>query len=277
MILSTIDFFIEPLSSGFFKRGLIAAFFVMIGGAVLGFGVITRRYAYLGQGISQSMLGGVAIGSLAGFHPTLSAFAAAILASILISRLSKVKGLTPDTSVAIVASAAVSIGVAIISSDRSRAVNLNNILFGNILGVTWLELSILGLAVLFATIFTLTQGRKLALASISPSVAEAHGVRVSRLELYRLFVLAVVTAASVQIVGVTLIVAALVLPAAISSLFAKTIGFTHILAIIFAIKIGFIGMYISYGFDIATGPSIIITGTAYYLLALLVSWIREQN
>lgn len=271
-----ISLFIEPLSNTFFIRGMISAIFVMVGGAILGFGIITRRYSYLGQGVSQSMLAGVAVGTLVGASPTLAAFLAAILSSVLIAQLGRVRGLGSDASVAIVASSAMSIGVIIISSDRSRAVNLNNLLFGNILGVNWSEVLILGCSVMLAIIFTLAQSRRLALSAISPVVAEAHGINIKRLELIRLITLSLVTAAAVQIVGVTLVVAALVIPAATASLLARTLGSLHVISSIFAVLIGVLGLYISYWYDLASGPAVVVTGTILYGFILLIYNIRKK-
>jgi iron/zinc/copper transport system permease protein len=272
-----ISFFIEPLSNTFFIRGMISAIFVMFGGAILGFGVITRRYSYLGQGVSQSMLAGVAVGILVGASPILAAFLAALLSAVLIAQLSRVRGLGTDASVAIVASSAMSIGVIIISADRSRAVNLNNLLFGNILGVNWSEVVILGGSVLLAIIFTLAQSRKLALSAISPTVAEAHGINIKKIELLRLITLSLVTAAAVQIVGVTLVVAALVIPAASASLLARTLGSFYVIASIFALLIGVLGLYISYWYDLASGPAVVVTGTALYSFVLLINNLRNKS
>jgi ABC-type Mn2+/Zn2+ transport system permease subunit len=270
-------FFVEPLASGFFVRGLAAAVLVMIGGAALGFGVLTRRYAYLGQGVSQSMLAGIAVGATVGAGATISAFAAAVVAAALISLLGRVRGLGPDAAVAVVASAAMSVGVAIISADRTRAVNLNNLLFGNVLGVTWNEVVILSVAVVAASTFTFTQGRRLALASIAPSVALAHGVNVRRIEMYRLVTLALVTAAAVQIVGVTLVVAALVLPAATAAVFTRTLGTAHTAAVACGVVVAVAGLYLSYWRDLASGPSVVIAGTVLYAASLLVSSFRQSR
>jgi ABC-type Mn2+/Zn2+ transport system permease subunit len=271
------SFLTEPLLSGFFARGLVAALLVMAGGGVLGFGVLTRRFAYLGQGISQSMLAGVAIGSILGLNSNIAAFAGALMAAGLIATLARVRGLGSDASVAIVASMMMSIGVAIISINRSRAVNLNNLLFGNVLGASWGEVLLLGIFVTLASTFALTQGRRLALAAINPAVAEAHGIKVGRIEFYRLVTLTMITAGSVQIVGVTLVVAALVLPSAIASLFSRTLGGLHMLAITAGIMMGVIGLYLSFWYDIPSGPAVVITGTLFYIFSLVVRVIFKQG
>jgi ABC-type Mn2+/Zn2+ transport system permease subunit len=261
--------FTEPLELEFFVRGLIAAVLVLVGGAMLGFGVLTRRFAYLGQGVSQSMLAGVALGSMVGASPTIAAFGAAMLAAGLIAGLSRVSSLSIDAAIAVVSSASFSLGVAVISADRSRAVNLNNLLFGNVLGVTWVELAILAVAVLLASAFSVINGRKLALCAAAPQVAVAHGVHVRRLELFRLLTLALVTAAAVQVVGVTLVVAALVLPAAIGAALTRTLGGAHLVAVAAAVLCGVAGLYVSFWTDLPSGPAVVLTGTALYLVAVV--------
>jgi ABC-type Mn2+/Zn2+ transport system permease subunit len=266
----------EPLSYSFFIRGILAAVLVLIGGAMLGFGVLVRRSAYLGQGISQSMLAGVAIGAYAGVASTIAAFTAAVIAAIAVKVLSRVGGIGLDASIAVVTSAFFSIGVALISADRSRAVNLNNLLFGNVLGVSWGDVIILAVIIFVTSFFTLLFGRKLALAAIAPQVAEAHGIDVKRIEMLHIITLAMVTAASVQVVGVTLVVAALVIPAAIGLLCSRTLGGIQIVAIIAASLIGVSGLFISYWSDLASGPAVVITGTVFYIITLLLSRLLKR-
>jgi manganese/iron transport system permease protein len=263
--------FTEPLAYGFFTRGLFAAVLVLVGGAMLGFGVLTRRSAYLGQGISQAMLAGVAIGAYAGVGSTTAAFAAAVIAAAAVGALSRVGRLGLDASIAVVASALFSLGVAVISADRSRAVNLNNLLFGNVLGVSWADVGVLAATVTVAASFSVMFGRKLALAAAAPQVADAHGIDVRRIEMFRLLALAMITAASVQVVGVTLVVAALVLPAATGSVWSRTLGGAHVVAVTAACLTGTTGLFVSYWTDLASGPAVVLTGTVYYLVALAVS------
>jgi ABC-type Mn2+/Zn2+ transport system permease subunit len=273
---SLLRFVTDPLELGFFVRGLIAAVFVMLGGALLGFGVLTRRSAFLGQGVSQSMLAGVALGAVFGIGSTLSAFAGAVLAAILIGSLSRVRGIGQEGAIAVVASAALSLGVAVVSADRTRSVNLTNLLFGNVLGVAWADIVMLAVAVGAAAVFSLGNGRRLALAAMTPQVAQAHGVDVRRLELARMTTLALVTAAAVQVVGVTLVVAALVLPAAMAAVTARTLGAAHSIAVGWGTVTAVLGLYVSYYFDLASGPAVVLTGTALYLLTLWIGRLTRR-
>jgi len=265
----------EPFQHGFFLRAVLAAVFVLIAASMLGFGTLTKRYAYLGQGVSQSMLAGIAVGTVAGLNGTFSAFVAAVIAALLIAAVGKVNGLGPDAAVAIISSAGLSVGVALISADRTRAVNLNNLLFGNVLGVTWTEVFILAGAATFTSIFCVLNGRRLALSALAPDVAAAHGVPVRRLEMQRLLVVALATSASVQVVGVTLVVAALVIPAATASLLTRTLGATHVVAVVAGAFSAFSGLLISYWFDVASGPAVILTATVLYAATLILRTSRN--
>jgi ABC-type Mn2+/Zn2+ transport system permease subunit len=273
---SALIWLTEPFQLGFFVRGLITAVLVLIGGAMLGFGVLTRRTAYFGQGVSQAMLAGVALGASFSLGSTVSAFASALVAAALITLLARTGRIGTDAAIAVVSSAMFSGGVVVISSDRSRAVNLSNLLFGNVLGVTWTELAVLAVAVAGASLFSIRHGRQLALAAIAPQVATAHGVPLHRLELFRQLTLALVTAASVQVVGVTLVVAALVLPAAVGTVLTRTLGGAHVVAVTAACITGVAGLYVSYWFDLASGPAVVLTGTTLYLVALIVARLTRR-
>jgi ABC-type Mn2+/Zn2+ transport system permease subunit len=273
---SALIWLTEPYQLGFFVRGLITAVLVLIGGAMLGFGVLTRRTAYFGQGVSQAMLAGVALGASFSLGSTVSAFASALVAAALITLLARTGRIGTDAAIAVVSSAMFSGGVVVISSDRSRAVNLSNLLFGNVLGVTWTELAVLAVAVAGASLFSIRHGRQLALAAIAPQVATAHGVPLRRLELFRQLTLALVTAASVQVVGVTLVVAALVLPAAVGTVLTRTLGGAHVVAVTAACITGVAGLYVSYWFDLASGPAVVLTGTTLYLAALIVARLTRR-
>jgi manganese/iron transport system permease protein len=259
----------EPFQHSFYIRAVLASFLVLVAASILGFGILTKKFSYLGQGVSQSMLAGIAIGTFAGSNATLSAFVAAIISAVLIANLGRVRGLGADAAVAIVASTGLSLGVALISADRSRSVNLTNLLFGNVLGVTWPEVVALAAAATVATTFSVYNGRKLALSALSSDVATAHGIAVKNLEMQRLVVISLVTSASVQVVGVTLVVAALVIPAATAALVTSTVGGAHTAATAVGAFTALAGLYISYWFDVASGPAVVLTSAVLYTIALL--------
>lgn len=267
----------DPLALRFFVFGLLASALALLAGAAAGFGVVLRGESYLGQGIGQAMIAGVAVGSLLGAGVTPAAFAGAALAAICITLISRSKLLRVDTVIAVVSSTSFSLGVAVISSNRSSSVNITNVLFGNVLGVGGTDVLLLGLVALLAWGFAVFTTRRLTLAACAPSVAVAHRAGSARLGAARVLVLAVVVAASVQVVGVTLVVVALVFPAATASLTTRTLFASHLVAAVVACCAALIGMYVSYWADIASGPAIVRTATVLLLAAALLSMLRPTS
>jgi ABC-type Mn2+/Zn2+ transport system permease subunit len=258
----------EPLKLRFFQFGLLAAILAMAAGAAVGFPVVMKREAYFGQGVGQAMIAGVAVGAFLDLPAAPSAFLGAAVAAVLITLLGRRRLVGSDTAIAVVASTAFALGVAVISSDRERGINVSNVLFGNVLGVTGGDVLTLLVATVVAWLFTWWAGRRLALSAAVPQVAAAHGVPVARLEFLRTLVLALVTATTVQVVGVTLVVVALVFPAATASLLARTLASTQVTALLTGVLTGAVGMYISYWTDIASGPAIVLTAAGALILAV---------
>lgn len=261
----------DPLELRFFVLGLVASTLSLLAGAGVGFGVVLRRESYLGQGIGQAMIAGVACGSLIGAGLVASAFIGAILAVALISLISRARMLGSDAAIAIVSASALSLGVMVISSNREKSVNVTNILFGNVLGVDSTDVLLLFGAAILSWGFTLTFGRRLTLLACAPAVARAHKAVSFSLEAGRVLVVAVVIAASVQVVGVALVVVALVFPAVASSLLTRTLGTGHAAAAAISVCTAVTGMYISYWADIASGPAIVLAAASFLLCAAVLS------
>jgi ABC-type Mn2+/Zn2+ transport system permease subunit len=267
----------EPLQLRFFQLGLLAAVLTMVAGAGVGFTVVMRREAYFGQGLGQAMIAGVAIGAFLNLPAAPSAFLGAVVAAALIALMSRGRLVGSDTAITVVASTAFALGVAVISSDRDRGVNVSNVLFGNVLGVTGSDIVTLAAAGGIAWGFSWSTARRLALSAAAPQVANAHGVPVARLELLRTLVLALVTAAAVQVVGVTLVVVALVFPAATASLLARTVASVQALSLGIGAVTGAVGMYVSYWNDLASGPAIVLTAATGFVFAAGTSYLGRAR
>jgi manganese/iron transport system permease protein len=275
-LVSAVSLF-EPLQLQFFQLGLLAAVLTLLAGAGVGFTVVLRRETYFGQGVGQAMIAGVAVGTFFELPAAAAALAGSLAAAAMIAVLARFRRVESDTAIAVVASSAFALGVAVISSDRERGVNITNVLFGNVLGVTVADVATLALAALAAWGLALLAVRRLTLISAAPRVAVAHGVAVARLELARTVTLAGVTAAAVQVVGVTLVVVALVLPAATAALVARTLLGVHAVAASAAVLVGVVGMYVSYWSDIASGPAIVLTAAAVFSATLAFSTAVDRS
>jgi manganese/iron transport system permease protein/iron/zinc/copper transport system permease protein len=252
-----------PFDYAFFGRALIAVVLVGALTGALGPFVIVRRMAYIGQGLSQSVLGGVGVALVYGAGLYSGAAAAALVAIVAIYLVRR-RGVPVDTAIGIVASTMFAAGVAVISANRDRSLNIANLLFGNVLGVERDDL-ILVAAVVTVTATALAAFYKPLLAvTHNPAVAAAHGVPVGPIEVmfHLLLGLAVVTA--LQVLGVLLVAATLLLPAATASLAFRSFGQLTAVSIALGVVIGVVGLYISYYQDIASGPAIVLTGATVF-------------
>lgn len=259
---------LDPFDFAFFERAMIAAVLVGAVTGALGPFVIVRRMAYIGQGLSQSVLGGVGVGLVYGAGLYVGAVAATIVATLAIY-VTRRRGVPVDTAIGIVASIMFALGVAVISANRDRSLNIQNLLFGNILGVDRNDLILVGVVAAVVVVVLAMFYKQLLATTHNSAVAAAHGVPAGAMEVVfnALLALAVVTA--LQVLGVLLVAATLLLPAATASLAFGSFGRLALASIGLGVTTAIVGLYLSYYHDIASGPSIVLTGGAVFVVAAL--------
>lgn len=262
-----VDRIVEPLGLGFFVNGLFAAILAFAACAMFGLPVLLRQEAYLAQGVGQSMVAGAALAAWIGFASTPMAFVSAVCAALLVGLVSKRAFVSASSATAIVSCAMLAIGVALISADRERSVNVSNVLFGNVLGVSSGDLMLLTISTAVSALFVGLFGRRMFLGASSAMVASVHGERGRFLEQVRLVLLALVVATSVQVVGVSLVVSALVFPVLIVAPYVRSLRAMLLLPPLVGALIGAVGMYVSYYVDLPSGPAMVLTATAAFALA----------
>lgn len=263
-----MSFVLEPFSYDFFPRAVLAACFVMLLGALAGVSVRAQGQVYLGQGMSQSLLAGVAAAALTGVSGFVASFAAALLAAVLVSFLTRFAKTGIDTAIAIVSSVLMASGIAFLSMFRSNAVNVTNILFGNVLGVSWSDVLVIGVVMVVSGLFFVVYARKLALTALDASVAAAQGVNTKVLNITQIIVVSLAIASFVQVAGTLLSVVALVIPVATAQLMSRSLAYHHIFAVLFGILSAFLGLLLSFWTDIPSGPAITITASLFFVMVL---------
>jgi ABC-type Mn2+/Zn2+ transport system permease subunit len=261
-----LNFLVDPFEYAFFGRAMLAAVLVGALAGALGPFVVVRRLAYIGQGLSQSVLGGVGIALVlgAGLYP--GAAVATAVAAFLIHRARQV-GVPADTAIGIVASTMFAAGVAIISANRDRSLNVTNLLFGNILGVSVGDLLLVGGVAVITGVVLAGRYKQLLAATHNPVVAAAHGVSVRRIERLFSVLLAVAVVTALQVLGVLLVAATLLLPAATASLLFRSFGRIVGASVAIGVLIGVAGLYFSFHANIASGPAIVLCGAALVVVA----------
>lgn len=273
-----IEFLVEPFTHAFMVRGMFAAVLVGIVCAVVGTYVVLRGMAFFGDALAHTILPGIALGYLinGGNKDALFwwALGTSVLAALGIGFISKNSGIKEDTSIGIIFAGMFALGIALISTVRDYAVDLSHFLFGDILTVTsqslWL-IVIFGGIVLFV-IFAFY--KEFTTLSFDPILAATLRLPVGFLNNLFLALIAVTVAVSLQTVGVALMVAMLVTPAATAYLLTHRLSRMMLLAAVFASLSGVIGLYLSFYLSIASGAAIVLTATVFFMIAF--GWKRAR-
>jgi manganese/iron transport system permease protein len=276
-----IDLILEPLQYAFMVRGLIAAVMVGIVCAVVGTYVVLRGMAFFGDALAHAILPGIAIGYLVGDGARGPLFwwalVAAILSSLGIGAISRSTKIKEDTAIGIVFAGTFALGVALISTVRSYTVDLAHFLFGDVLGVRsgdlWLIAIFGGLVVMAILAFY----KEFMVLSFDPVLAATLRLPVRLLEILLLILIAVTIVVSLQTVGVALMVAMLVTPAATAYLLTRRLPIMMILAASIASISGVVGLYFSYYLSIASGSAIVLTCTAIFGFVWGLQTLRPRS
>jgi manganese/iron transport system permease protein len=268
---SMLNFFLSPMQFQFMQRGLLAA--VLVSGlcAVVGCFVVLRSMAFLGDAMSHSVLPGVAVAYLMGGNLMVGALIAAVAVALGISVVSRRGMLREDTAIGILFSSALAFGIALISTIRSYAVDLSHILFGNVLGVGPNDLLwIGGLGITVLVILALAY-RPLLVLAFDPILAATLRLPVERLRALLLVLISITIVVSLQVVGIALVAAMLVTPAATAFLLTRRLPTMAAVSPQLGNLYGLAGLYASYYLNIASGASVVLAATFFFLLAFFFS------
>ncbi len=269
--MSLFNLLLEPLSYPFMVRGLLAALLVGVVCATVGTYMVLRGMAFFGDALAHAILPGVALGYLVGDGARGPLFwwglVTAILTSIGIGALSRGARIKEDTAIGIVFAGMFALGIALISTVRNYTADLTHFLFGDVLGVTSSDLWLTGIFGGLIVAIILLFYKEFLVLSFDPTLASTLRIP-SRFFDYLLYVLiAVATMVSLQTVGVSLMVAMLITPAATAYLLTHRLPVMMALAATIGASSGVIGLYLSFYINIASGPAIVLTATAFFAVA----------
>lgn len=263
-----LEFILEPLNYTFMVRGLIAAVLVGMVSAVVGTYIVLRGMAFFGDALAHAILPGIAVGYLVGGGAREPLFwwalITAILSSLGIGAISRNTQIKEDTAIGIVFAGMFALGVALISTVRSYTVDLAHFLFGDVLGVRSADLWLIAIFGGFVLLAIFAFYKEFMVLSFDPILAATLRLPVRLLDFLILILIAVTIVVSLQTVGVALMVAMLVTPAATAYLLTKRLPVMMGLAAGIASLSGIIGLYISYYLSIASGSAIVLTCTAIF-------------
>jgi len=267
-----LESLIEPLQYSFMQRSLTIAILVGIICSVVGSYLMVQRLALLGDAIGHSVLPGLAIAFLLGANIFVGAFISGVLSTMVIAWISKRSPIKEDAAMGIVFSAFFALGITLITIiQKDNKIDLNHFLFGNILGVTTADLRDTAILGAFVLLVVLLLYKELLFYTFDPLGAQAAGLPVNLLNFGLMVLISLTIVASLKAVGVVLVLALLIAPGATAYLLVKRLHQMMILGAVVGVVASVSGMYLSYFFNLPSGPAIVLVVSGFFLLALLFS------
>lgn len=259
-----LDWLIDPLSYGFMWRGLLASVMVGVICSVLGTYVILQGMAFFGDALAHTILPGVVLAFLLGWPLAVGALLFGILSAIGIGALSQRGEVREDTAIGIIFAGSFALGVALLSTVRSYAVDLAHILFGDVLGVSvqdlWITFGLGALVLLVVLLFY----KEFLVMAFDPTLAVVLRLPVTLLRYLLLVLIALAIVISLQAVGVALMLAMLVTPAAAAQMLTRRLPTMMLTAASIGALANVTGLYLSYYVNIASGPAMVLVATAIF-------------
>jgi zinc transport system permease protein len=264
----------EFLSYGFIQRALLTGAVLGVTCALLGVFVVLRRMAFIGVGISHAALGGVAIGLLAGLPPVAAAGAFSVLVAWVIGWITRRGEVSEDTAIGVFFPTAMALGVALISLSQTYRQDLLGYLFGNILSVgpgdLWLLLALAGVSLGVLALFF----KEFLFLGVDEEAARAAGLPAAFLSYLLLTILAVTIVAAMKLVGIIMVSAFLVIPAATGQTLGGSVRGMVWFSIASALLSVFVGLWLSWLWNLPSGASVVLLAAALFFGSYLFRLAR---
>jgi len=261
----------DPWASEFMVRSLLALIMVSVVCAVMGSFVVVKGMAFIGDALAHASFGGVAAAFVLGGNIYLGAAVAAILTSLGIVFVSRRAGLRFDTAIGVVFVGAFALGILIVSRQEGYIVDLFSFVFGNVLGVGQGDLVLI--AAVGATVLVLVAVfyKELLFTAYDPAMAAAAGLPVAAMQYGLLALIALTIVIALKAVGIVLVVAMLVTPAATAQLLVQRLHLIMAVGAGIGIVSSLVGLYLSYHADVAASAAVVLTATVLFLVTFLLS------
>ena len=273
----TIDELLRPFEFEFFRNGLAVA---TIAGALcgmIGVYVVLKGMSYIGHGLSHAIFGGFAASALLGVNIFLGAGVWGVASALMIGGVTRRRVIRSDAAIGVITTASFALGLALFALFGRRGANFDAALFGSILGVSRQDVLVVAGVSLLAAAVIFLRYRVLLFTTFDPEVAEASGVRTGVADALLLMVLALSILATMQVLGVTLIAAALVIPATVARMLTNSFSRMLWMATVIGAVTGFVGMNLSYQLDVQSGPTIVLVGAVLFGVVFALTGPRRMR
>jgi len=271
-----MDSLFEPFQFEFFRNGVMVSLLVGALCGLIGVYIVLRGMSYIGHGLSHAIFGGAVVTYVMAWNFYVGAGLWGFLAAVLINQTVRRTRISADAAIGVVTTASFAIGVALISRYRHFTRSFDAALFGNILGVTAQDVFVVAVVTLVVMLIVFFMYKQLLFTTFNAEVAQVYGVKTEWVDTLFSLALAAALIASIQILGVTLIAAALVIPAITARLMTDSFNRMIILSTLIGIITNLLGMYLSYYIDVASGATIVLVQAIVFGLSLLVSSAQKR-
>lgn len=258
----------EPLQYEFFRRSILAAGLVGLLCGMVGVYIVLRGLSYIGHGLSHAIFGGAVVSYIAGINFYIGATIWGAAAAFLINVLSRRREISGDAAIGVITTSAFALGVALISREGRFTRDFEAALFGQVLGITNTDLWIVAGTVVAVGVALIVLWKQLLFVTFDPEVAASYGIRTTLIEAFFSTVLAATVIVSLQVLGVTLIAAALVIPPVTARLLTDSFTRLFLLSSLLGMTTGAAGVYLSWFADIASGAAVVLLQAAVFVTAL---------
>ncbi|MXZ90326.1 MAG: metal ABC transporter permease [Chloroflexi bacterium] len=265
------EWIIEPMQYGFMQRALLVSALAGTACGVVGTFVVLRGMAFLGDAIAHSALTGMAAAFLFGVNIFLGALIWAVPASLGISLVSRRAGIRLDAIIGVLFAGGFAVGIILINLSENYSGDLLGILFGHVLGASWGDALAVGLLAGGIILVVSLLYKELVFTTYDSAVAEASGLPVRFLEYLLPLLVALTTVAALKTVGNVMVMSLLVVPAVTGSLLARRLASMMVATVGAALAAIVIGLYLSFHFNLPTGPAIVVVSVALLLFTVAVS------
>lgn len=267
--VAVIQWLTDPLAYPFMGRALLASVMVGMVCSVLGVYVILQGMAFFGDALAHTILPGVVGAFLLGWPLAVGALVVGVLTAVGIGALSRQAEIREDTAIGIIFAGSFALGVAMLSTLDSYALDLTHILFGDVLGVAPADLWLIFGLGLLVLVIVIALYKELLVMIFDPTLATVLRLPAGMLRYLLLILIAVTVVISLQTVGVALMLAMLVTPSTTAYLLTRRLPPMMVTAALIGATANVTGLYLSYYLDIAAGPAMVLVATAFFVLAFL--------
>ncbi|MEX2421606.1 MAG: metal ABC transporter permease [Actinomycetota bacterium] len=272
-----MDTLLEPFGYAFFRNAIAVATLAGALCGLVGVYVVLRGMSYIGHGLSHAIFGGAVASYALEVNLYLGAGIWGLVSAVLILLIARRRSIGADAAIGVITSASFAVGIVIISVIGSFTRNFDAVLFGNVLGVSTGDVATVGVVAGFIAIAVFLRYRQLLFTTFDPEVADVSGVSTARMDILLAVMLTALITVCMNVLGVTMIAAMLVIPPVVGRLLTDSFHRMLWISVGVGTFSGFVGVYLSYYLDWASGPAVVLTAAVLFVFAYVVSGVKRRR